>query len=159
MSVAAAKLRSPVCEPRSILAPGGNRVKVSEDPKRRNEGLNKPQKPRKPVSETIPESVVRNNVSVDSTCSSDSSSCGSVAKTVRSRKTVRRNGLRRPVKVVPDGVEVDIVSRKPPGPPKRCDWITPNSGKFSPKTIKKRRFYFPSLRNSKFLVYNVNRLV
>lgn len=128
MSVAA-KLRSPACEPRSILAPAGNRVKVSEHLKRKNEGLKKPQKPRKPVSE-MPESVVRNNVSVDSSCSSGSSSTGYVAKTGSMRRTVRRNGL-RPVKVVPDGVEVATMSPKVTGPPKRCDWITPNSGKFT----------------------------
>lgn len=125
MSVAT-KLRSPVCEPRAILGPGGNRVRVSEDLKHKNEGLKKPQRPRKPVSE-MPESAVRNNVSVDSSCSSDSSSSGSLAKTVSSRRTVRRNGL-RPVKVVPDGVGVGAVSPKLSGPPKRCDWITPNSG-------------------------------
>ncbi|XP_015884611.3 uncharacterized protein LOC107420223 [Ziziphus jujuba] len=127
MSVAT-KLRSPVCEPRAILGPGGNRVRVSEDLKRKNEGMKKPQRPpRKPVSE-MPETAVRNNVSVDSSCSSDSSSSGSLAKTVSSRRTVRRNGLRpRPVKVVPDGVEVGAVSPKLSGPPKRCDWITPNS--------------------------------
>ncbi|KAF3446281.1 hypothetical protein FNV43_RR11460 [Rhamnella rubrinervis] len=125
MSVAT-KLGSPVCEPRSILAPSGNRVKVSEHLKRKNEGLKKPQKPTKPVSHQMPESVVRNNVSVDSSCSSDSSSSGYVAKTVSMKRTVRRNGL-RPVKVVPDGAEVATVSPKVSGPPKRCDWITPNS--------------------------------
>ena len=132
MSVVA-KLHSPVCEPRAILGPGGNRVRVSEDPKRKGDVLKKPQRTtpttkttRKPVPE-VPQSVVRNNGSVDSSCSSDSSSSGSLAKTVSSKKTVKRKGL-RPVKVVPAGVEVAATSPKISGPPKRCDWITPNSG-------------------------------
>lgn len=138
MSVAT-KLHSPVCEPRAILGPGGNRVRVSEDPKRKGEPLKKPQRTTKTTTTTaavaskktvpeVPQSVVRNNGSVDSSCSSDSSSSGSLAKTVSSKKTVRRQGL-RPVKVVPAGAEVAAPSPKISGPPKRCDWITPNSGK------------------------------
>lgn len=134
MSVAT-KLHSPVCEPRAILGPGGNRVRVPEDPKRKGEALKKPQqrrrKPTAVVSE-VPQSVVRSNGSVDSSCSSDSSSSGSLAKPVSSKKTtpapVRRKGL-KPVKVVPDGVEVVAPTTRISGPPKRCDWITPNSGK------------------------------
>ncbi|KAL5558092.1 hypothetical protein UlMin_034303 [Ulmus minor] len=120
----ATKLQSPVCEPRAILGPGGNRVRVSEDPKRKGETLKKPQKiqkPKKPVTE-VPQSVA----SVDNSCSSDSSSCGSLPKSLNSRKTVRRNGV-KPVKIVPEGVEVAAKSPKISGPPKRCDWITPNS--------------------------------
>ncbi|PON33736.1 Methyladenine glycosylase [Parasponia andersonii] len=128
MSVAT-KLQSPVCETRSILGPGGNRARVSEDSKRKGEDLNKPQRTtmmtRKLVPE-VPQSVVRNNGSVDSSCSSDSSSSGSSAKTVSSKKTVRRKGF-RPVKIVPDGVEAAAPSPRVLGPPKRCDWITPNS--------------------------------
>ncbi|KAF4348237.1 hypothetical protein F8388_015056 [Cannabis sativa] len=131
MSVAT-KLQSPICEPRAILGPGGNRVRVSEDPKRKGEALRKPQKTttttvtRKPVTE-VPQTVVRNNASVDSSCSSDSSSSGSLVKTVSSKKTLRRKGM-RPAKIVPDSVEVaGTTSPKILGPPKRCDWITPNS--------------------------------
>ncbi|XP_021832406.1 uncharacterized protein LOC110772286 [Prunus avium] len=121
MSVAT-KLQSSICEPRAVLGPGGNRVRVSEAPKRKNEGLKKPsQSPRKPVSE-IPEAAVRKNVSVDSTCSSDTSSSCSSAKTVSPRRTVRHKSL-RPGKLVSDNMEVV----KPAGPPKRCEWITPNS--------------------------------
>ncbi|KAL6295745.1 hypothetical protein ACE6H2_003887 [Prunus campanulata] len=121
MSVAT-KLQSSICEPRAVLGPGGNRVRVSEAPKRKNEGFKKPpQSPRKPVSE-IPEAVVRNNVSVDSTCSSDTSSSCSSAKTVSPTRTVRHKSL-RPAKLVSDDMEVV----KPAGPPKRCEWITPNS--------------------------------
>lgn len=125
MSVAT-KLQSSICEPRAVLGPGGNRVRVSDAPKRKNEGLKKPpQRPIKPVSE-IPEAVVRNNVSVDSTCSSDTSSSCSSAKTVSPRRTVRHKSL-RPAKLVSDDMEVV----KPAGPPKRCEWITPNSGKLA----------------------------
>lgn len=123
-------------EPRAILGPAGNRVRVSEDPKRNNNNndcLKNPRRPRKPApvpAPEIPKSVVVNNVSVDSTCSSDSSSSNSSAKKVNFTKTVKkRNGL-KPVKVVPDGVDnVAALSLKSLGPPKRCDWITPNSGK------------------------------
>lgn len=118
----ATKLQSSICEPRAVLGPGGNRVRVSEGPKRKNEGLKKPpQRPRKPVSE-IPESVVRKNVSVDSSCSSDTCSSGSSPKTTSPGRTLRHKSL-RPRKLVPN----DVV--KPDGPPKRCEWITANSGK------------------------------
>ncbi|KAM5564819.1 hypothetical protein ABKV19_019064 [Rosa sericea] len=113
MSVAT-ELQSSICEPRSVLGPGGNRVRVSEGPKHKYEGLKKPpQRPRK----EIPESVVRKNVSVDSSCSSDTSSTGSSPKTASPRRTVRHKSL-RPAKLVSN----DVV--KPDGPPKRCEWIT-----------------------------------
>ncbi|XP_050365156.1 uncharacterized protein LOC126783687 [Argentina anserina] len=116
----ATKLQPSICEPRAVLVPGGNRVRVSEGPKHKYEGLKKPpQRPRKPAAE-IPESVVRKNVSVDSSCSSDTSSTGSSPKTASPRKTVRKKSL-RPSKLVSN----DVV--KPEGPPKRCEWITPNS--------------------------------
>ncbi|XP_034676259.1 DNA-3-methyladenine glycosylase 1 [Vitis riparia] len=118
MSVAT-KLQSPakpLSEGRVVLGPGGNRFRVSEEAKRKKEGLKKPQQHRKQPSE-VPEAVVRNNLSFESSCSSDSSSSGSSVKMVNSRGRVKRNGL-KPVKVVPHGVEV---------PAKRCDWITPNS--------------------------------
>ncbi|KAL6317968.1 hypothetical protein AAG906_031017 [Vitis piasezkii] len=118
MSVAT-KLQSPakpLSEGRVVLGPGGNRFRVSEEAKRKKEGLKKPQQHREQPSE-VPEAVVRNNLSFESSCSSDSSSSGSSVKMVNSRGRVKRNGL-KPVKVVPHGVEV---------PAKRCDWITPNS--------------------------------
>lgn len=121
MSVAT-KLQSPakpLSEGRVVLGPGGNRFRVSEEAKRKKEGLKKPQQHRKQSSE-VPEAVVQNNLSFESSCSSDSSSSGSSVKMVNSRGRVKRNGL-KPVKVVPHGVEV---------PAKRCDWITPNSGKW-----------------------------
>ncbi|KAK4599671.1 hypothetical protein RGQ29_009633 [Quercus rubra] len=129
MSVATAK---PVSETRSILGPAGNRVRVSEEPKRKsdNNTMKKPQRPRNPVPvPKIPEPVVRNNGSVDSSCSSDSSSSGgsSAKKSASSTKSVRRVGFKA-AKVVPDNVVSATLS--PPkisGPPKRCDWITTHS--------------------------------
>lgn len=124
----------PVAEPRSILGPTGNRVRASEDPKRKTEAVKKPQRIRKPVQE-IPAPVVRNNVSTDSSCSSDSSSSrGSTAKKkIQSRRrnlTATRNGVKNVKVVVPDGGGADTVELSPKalGPCKRCDWITSNSG-------------------------------
>lgn len=119
-----------VSEQRAILGPTGNRVRASEDPKRKTEAPKKQQRPRKVVQE-IPAQAVRNNVSVDS-CSSDSSaSSGSSAKKLENSRRnviVRRNGVKN-ANVVPDGTtEVAEISPKASGPIKRCDWITPNSG-------------------------------
>ncbi|KAL5777952.1 hypothetical protein ACOSP7_010878 [Xanthoceras sorbifolium] len=134
MSVAI-KLQSsanPVSEPRAILGPTGNRVRASEDPKRKTEAPKKPQRAKNRVQE-IPAPVVRNNDSVDSSCSSDcSSSSGSSAKkkleSSRRNVTAKRNRVKN-VKVVPDGgVEIEGISPKVSGPIKRCDWITSNSG-------------------------------
>lgn len=122
MSVAA-KLQSPakpLSEGGVALCAGGNRFRVSEVAKRKKEGLKKPQQLlRKPPSE-VPEAIVRNNLSFESSCSSDSSSSGSSVTAVKSSGRVKHNGL-RPVKVVPDGVDFPV---------KRCDWITPNSGEW-----------------------------
>lgn len=117
----------PNAKPRAVLGPAGNRVRVSEDPNRNTETpKNQQQRPRKQASE-IPETIVRNDVSVDSTCSSDSSASNSSARKVSSRRTVKRSGFKQ-VKIVPDGVDGAALSMKPTGPPKRCEWITPNSG-------------------------------
>lgn len=117
----------PVSEARAILGPAGNRVRVSDEPKRKPEHPKTPQRPRKPASEIL-EPAVRNNISVDSSCSSDSSSSSSSAKKTVKPRTVRRNGF-KPAKVVPEGGEAAALSSpKISGPPKRCDWITPYSG-------------------------------
>jgi DNA-3-methyladenine glycosylase I len=109
--------------PRAILGPAGNRVRVSEEAKRKIEVLKKSlQKPKKPV-EKMSQAAVKNNLSVDSTCSSDSYSSSS-----SSGRNVKRNGIKQ-VKDVPNGGEIKDASSKKDGPVKRCDWITPNSGK------------------------------
>ncbi|GKV29865.1 hypothetical protein SLEP1_g38748 [Rubroshorea leprosula] len=118
----------PATEPRAILGPAGNRVRVSEEPKKKIDAPKKPHRPKFPVSE-VPQSVVRNNISVDSSCSSDSSSSASSLKLQSSRKTVKRNVV-KPVKakVAPDCDDVAAeIPQKKSGPLKRCDWITPNS--------------------------------
>ncbi|XVF36147.1 hypothetical protein REPUB_Repub19eG0033400 [Reevesia pubescens] len=131
MSVAT-KLKSspkPVMEPRAILGPTGNRVRVSDESKRRTEALKRPQKPKITVSQS-PKSVVQSNVSVDSFCSSDSSSSNSSVKTLSSRKTtVKRNGV-KPVKAKATLAADEVVTGISPvksEPLKRCDWITPFS--------------------------------
>ncbi|THG16064.1 hypothetical protein TEA_005599 [Camellia sinensis var. sinensis] len=129
MSVAT-ELRSPAkshSETRAILGPTGNRVRVSEEAKRKKEGLKRPQKPSRLVSEAT-RSIVLNNSSLDSTSSLESSSGGSSVKMVSSKRRVKPNGSNS-VKVVPDGVDLVSLSLLVSGPVKRCDWITPNSGK------------------------------
>lgn len=107
--------------PRAILGPAGNRVRVSEEAKRKIEVLKKSlQKPKKPA-EKMSQAAVKNNLSVDSTCSSDSYSSSS-----SSGRNVKRNGIKQ-VKDVPNGGEIKDASSKKDGPVKRCDWITPNS--------------------------------
>lgn len=127
-------LAKPVSEQRAILGPTGNRVRASEDPKRKTEVAKKPQRPIKPASR-IPEPVIRNNGSVDSSCSSDSSSStASPAKKIESSRrtvTVKRKNVKN-MKIVPDASsEIPEASRIISEPIKRCDWITPNSGKLS----------------------------
>ncbi|XWS21093.1 hypothetical protein CRYUN_Cryun30bG0025700 [Craigia yunnanensis] len=127
----ATKLKSSpksVMEPRAILGPTGNRVRVSDESKRKTEALKKPQRPKIPVSQS-PQSAVQSNVSVDSSCSFDSSSSNSSFKTVSSRKTVKRNGV-KPVKAKVAPTADKIVTEVSPAtsePLKRCDWITPFS--------------------------------
>ncbi|XP_021283974.1 uncharacterized protein LOC110416328 [Herrania umbratica] len=127
MSVATKLKSSPttVTEPRAILGPTGNRVRVSDEPKRKPEALKKPQRLKFPVSKS-PQSVVQSNVSVDSSCSSDSSSSNSSVKTVSSRKTVKRIGV-KPVKAKVAPTADEVVAEPSPvlsEPLKRCDWIT-----------------------------------
>ncbi|GAV59626.1 Adenine_glyco domain-containing protein [Cephalotus follicularis] len=124
------KLRSsakPVPEPRAILGPTGNRVRVSDRAKPKTEALKKPQRPK--ITENA---VVRNTVSVDTTTcfsdsSSSSSSIGSSVLMVTSRSSaVKRSGL-KPAKVAPLAGEVTDFSSENSRPVKRCDWITPHS--------------------------------
>ncbi|XP_004501037.1 uncharacterized protein [Cicer arietinum] len=129
MPVATKLNASRATEPRAILKPGGNRVTVYEEHKRKKENTKKTHDPRKQVP-NISDSVVQSNVSLDSTCSSDSFSSDSSVKkvnTVNANESakMKRNGF-KPVRVVPDGVHVSP-PHKASEPSKRCDWITPNS--------------------------------
>ncbi|WCJ33986.1 hypothetical protein M5689_015313 [Euphorbia peplus] len=74
----------------------------------------------------VPQTVIKNNFSVDSSCScssdSDSnsfSSSSSSLKVATPRRTVKPNVFRT-VKVLPH------ISQDQDVPVKRCDWITPN---------------------------------
>lgn len=127
------ELRSPAktCgDTRKILGPGGNRVRDSEEQKRKKEGMKKPELRTKKVAATVkPKTIlpVRSNGSVDSSSSSDSST-GKVVNFSNS------TGVKKPAKVVPHRVEVEAAETASPVVPvplKRCDWITRNSGNFS----------------------------
>lgn len=127
MATKVQSLARPVSEQRAILGPTGNRVRASEDPKRKTEV---PKKPKKPAPK-IPEPVIRNNASVDSSCSSESStsSAASAKRMENSRRSVtaKRNGVKN-MKVVPHAsAEIPEASPMNSGPIKRCDWITPTS--------------------------------
>ncbi|OVA04551.1 Methyladenine glycosylase [Macleaya cordata] len=145
MSVAAEFKSStePDSETRPVLGPAGNRVRVSEflEPKRKKETLKKPQQTRR-LATRLPESVLRANASVDSSCSSDSSCSISSLKKANLRRTrTMEQKVLKSVKVAPEKVEVPALSRsrssslsRSPSPSpspafmmKRCDWITPNS--------------------------------
>lgn len=114
----------PAPEPPAILKPAGNRVTVSQEPKQKKKENSVKTSPQRPPQ--ILNTVVQSNVSLDSTCSSDSNSSTKKVKpataTVASRRNVKRNGF-KPVRVVPDAVDVATVLP----PLKRCEWITPNS--------------------------------
>ncbi|MCD7453431.1 hypothetical protein HAX54_020900 [Datura stramonium] len=123
------ELRSPGktgADTRKILGPGGNRVRDSEEQKRKKEGMKKPERPKKAAASLTPKTIfpVRSNGSVDS-----SSSDSSIAKVVNAKRGVERStGVKKPAKVIPDGVEAaETLSPVVPIPLKRCDWITPNS--------------------------------
>ncbi|XP_011017297.1 PREDICTED: uncharacterized protein LOC105120690 isoform X3 [Populus euphratica] len=110
--------------PRAILGPTGNRARVFEA-RRKIEVLSKSQqKPKKPV-EKMSQAAVKNNLSVDSTCFSDSSSSSSGVSS-SSGKNVKHYGIKK-VEDVRNGREINDVSSKKERPVKRCDWITPNS--------------------------------
>lgn len=121
MSVAT-KLQShakPALEPRAILGPGGNRDRAPQNPKCKPETLKKTEKQSKALP-AISESVIRDNVSVGSSCSSDSLSSNYSAKLLKPYA----------VKPVSAGGDSNATTTSPalslPG--KRCDWITLHSG-------------------------------
>lgn len=127
----AAKFRShakPVLESREILGPGGNRDRVPEKPRCKHETtLTKTEKQNKALP-AVPDSVIRDNVSVGSSCSSDSLSSNYSAKLLNPK--VKPYAV-KPVKAVAAGSEADATTTSPRHsvPRKRCDWITPYSGK------------------------------
>jgi hypothetical protein len=147
----ATKLESPrATEPRAILKPGGNIVTTvhEETTKRKKENLKKKtQGPRKQVPEICDSVVVgsTNKVSSDTTCSSDSSSSGnnSLVKKVNALNgngtsaKMKRNGF----KMKTDGSHVSPCHKDSSAPSKRCDWITPNSGKSLPLHLRSIPYY------------------
>lgn len=126
MSVAT-KLQSyakPVLESRAILGLGGNRDRAPEKPKCKQETLKKMEKQNMAIP-VISESVIRDNVSVGSSCSSDSLSTNNSAKLLSSKvkpyvvkKTVAAGGDANATTTSP---RLSVTG-------KRCDWITPYSG-------------------------------
>ncbi|XP_022981194.1 uncharacterized protein LOC111480412 [Cucurbita maxima] len=124
MSVAT-KLQShaePVLESRAILGPGGNRDRAPEKPKCKQEILKRTVKQNKALP-VVSESVVRDNISVGSSCSSDSLSSN------YSAKLLNLKAKPKPVKTVAAGGDANATTTSPgllvAG--KRCDWITPYS--------------------------------
>jgi len=135
-------------EPRPVLKPAGNRVTVvslDNVPKHKNQNHVKTPQRFRNLAPQIPNAVAPSNVSLDTTCSSDSCSSSSPLKKVNpataSRRSVNRNGF-KPVRVVPDAV--DVATTVSP-PPKRCEWITQHSGKRTSPTLIIREENFHSL--------------
>lgn len=91
--------------------------------------------PAKPIA-AADTAVVRCDASADSSSdsSSSASSCRGVivksAKTTSSGRIKNGDGAVRAAEIGPDGVGALPLSPAVPLPPKRCDWITPNSGDF-----------------------------
>lgn len=116
-------------ETRKILGPGGNRVRVLEEEKKKKKPAfksNAVSTTKKLVTENPKPVAVRNG--------SDSPLCnGSAPKSVGLKKKMKKKGTNnsslKAAKVVPDGAETLALSPTVGGPVKRCDWITPNSGK------------------------------
>ena len=129
MSVAT-KLHShakPVLESREILGPGGNRDRAPEKPKCKQETLKNSEKQNKALP-AIPESVIRDNSSIGSSCSSDSLLSSYSTKLLNPK--VKPCDV-KPVKAVAAGGDPNVTSTTPSlsVPGKRCGWITPYSGK------------------------------
>ncbi|XP_023535246.1 uncharacterized protein LOC111796735 [Cucurbita pepo subsp. pepo] len=127
MSVAT-KLHShakPVLESREILGPGGNRDRAPEKPKCKQETLKNSEKQNKALP-AIPESVIRDNSSIGSSCSSDSLLSSYSTKLLNPK--VKPCDV-KPVKAVAAGGDPNVTSTTPSlsVPGKRCGWITPYS--------------------------------
>ncbi|CAI0558795.1 unnamed protein product [Linum tenue] len=128
---AVAKLHIPAkarAEPRGVLVPAGNRVRVPnpDESKRKTEvqkkipqqqGKSKRQPPVTVLASKVSPTAVKNNFSVDSVSSSEDSSSSSSAGSGLSGKKSNRGGE----------LAVEHSPTRQEGPAKRCDWITPNS--------------------------------
>lgn len=144
----ATKLQShaePVLESRAILGPGGNRDRAPEKPKCKQEILKRTVKQNKALP-VVSESVVRDNVSVGSSCSSDSLSSN------YSAKLFNLKAKPKPVKTVAAGGDANATTTSPglSVAGKRCDWITPYSGKL--KTLIIIEYYVVELIKWNLLV-------
>lgn len=129
-------------ETRKILGPGGNRVRVFEEEKKKKDGMmkNKKQQPGKKTNDVVATKKLVSHESLKfvavknglADICSDSSLCnGSAAKSVSIKKKSKNSSVNKAAKIVPDGGEILAISPIVRGPVKRCDWITPNSGKLT----------------------------
>ncbi|MED6197390.1 hypothetical protein PIB30_056045 [Stylosanthes scabra] len=121
----------PASPVRAVLKPGGNRVVAAAEHHPTKGNVTKKKAPPSPPKDIVvvvappefEESVVRGNASVDSTCCSDSSLSGSSNKNKNHKNIslVKRKGR------VNNGNFISQSPKASSGPPKRCDWITPNA--------------------------------
>ncbi|CAN1126864.1 Probable GMP synthase [glutamine-hydrolyzing] [Linum perenne] len=128
---------------RAVLVPAGNRARVPEESKRKNEAavkkttgpqqrqpqqFPKPKKHPPTITKTVASKVVpaavKSNVSVDSVSSSDESFSSSGSKGKKKNVKPRTANVSTSPR---SGNESADAPPKQEGPPKRCDWITPNS--------------------------------
>lgn len=118
-------------ETRSVLGPGGNRVRVSESEKTKAKKVNVTEKktqsqaqvkPVKNPAHRSPELV--KTVSVNSCSSSDSTST-STASSVKVKDIKKTLNKPKPVKKIAPEAKQSVTQS--PLVLKRCDWITPNS--------------------------------
>ncbi|XP_077233589.1 DNA glycosylase superfamily protein isoform X1 [Tasmannia lanceolata] len=112
-------------EPESKTLPPGNRARVSELP----ESICKKtlaKNPQRRSSNRLLKSIVRCNVSADGSCSSDSSANVSSMKKPNFRRPRMLNGVKKSVKIVPDGIDLSTLPESVLEK-RRCGWITPKS--------------------------------
>ncbi|CAN1835857.1 Probable GMP synthase [glutamine-hydrolyzing] [Linum perenne] len=109
---------------RAVLVPAGNRARVPEESKRKNEAAKHPPTITKTVASKVVPAAVKSNVSVDSVSSSDESFSSSGSKGKKKNVKPRTANVSTSPR---SGNESTDAPPKQEGPPKRCDWITPNS--------------------------------
>lgn len=137
-----------------MLAPNGNRVRVVGERRRTEELAEKP-------------SGIRWKASADSSSDSSSSSFSYGGLALRNsakrgsskRATVKNgNGFNKPAKIVPDGIQNMAPAPQVCVSVKRCDWITPNSGKFLVLPFDLQfNFSFPSVFFQNIYIYSETR--